>query len=208
MLSYGHPNRSILPYTIEKNYLDSLIPELNNYPFPDYNSQEVVDEINTLIKFTDSVSNNEEAQKRLKLYDEGFEQYIVKVLGNLGIDIKQLMKDIHDDITPLIVKLKYSYQRIRPNQLAYMLQMRLYPYKSNFSDTPSYPSGHTIQSKVYCEVLSNKYPQYHHQLISLADDIANSRLYMGVHYPSDNKFGQYVSDLILNHPEFKTKYLK
>jgi membrane-associated phospholipid phosphatase len=118
------------------------------------------------------------------------------------------MKDIHNDITPLIVKLKYSYQRIRPNQLAYMLQMRLYPYKSNFSDTPSYPSGHTIQAKVYCEVLSNKYPQYHHQLISLADDIANSRLYMGVHYPSDNKFGKYVSDLILNHPEFKTKYLK
>jgi hypothetical protein len=43
-------------------------------------------------------------------------------------------------------------------------------------------------------------------LKELADDISVSRLYMGVHYPSDTEFANYVVDVVLSHPDFRKKY--
>jgi len=209
MLGYGNPNRKYLQYLNEKNYLDSLLPELNSYPYPDNNSQEAIDEINVLINSTNELSSNTEIKKRYFLYDEKFEEYIINVLSNKGIpyeDVSNIVKDLHNDIVPIITKLKYNYQRVRPLQLSFLFQMSLYPYQCKNCDTPSYPSGHALQSKIYCEVLGNKYPKYYNQLMELANDISKSRIYLGVHYPSDCTFANYVGNVILNHPEFKRKY--
>jgi membrane-associated phospholipid phosphatase len=84
--------------------------------------------------------------------------------------------------------------------------MRLYPFESQTSNTPSYPSGHAVQSILYAEVLGNKYPKFYKQLQALAADISESRLAMGLHYPSDVIFAEYVTELCLNHPDFKKKY--
>jgi len=120
MLAYGNPNRTYLPYLIKETFLDSLLSELYSYSYPDNNSQEVIDEINQLIELTGSIENNEEAKNRFKIYDENFQSYLISALANTGIpkeDIENLVKEIHEDITPLIVKLKYNFQRIRPFQL-------------------------------------------------------------------------------------------
>lgn len=209
MVAFGNPNRRLLPYFKTETYLDTLLPELNSYQYPDNNSQEVVDELKQLVELTNSISENEELQNRFKIYDTDFENYIINVLSNNGIpreDVENTVKEIHDDIVPLLVKLKYSYQRIRPMQLSYLLQIRLYPYDSLTANTPSYPSGHALQSKLYCEVLGNMYPQYYKQLKELAADISNSRLYLGLHYASDCNFSEYISELIIQHPDFKKKY--
>lgn len=209
MLSFGNPSRNYLPLLNKPSYLDSLLPELASYPFPNNNGQDVIDEINQLINYTNTLSSDESLQKRYKLYDTDFENYFVNVLSNVGIDreeVSDTIKQLHDDITALILKLKYQYQRVRPFQLSHILSMRLYPFESETANTPSYPSGHTIQSKVYADVLGNKYPNYYKQLQGLSDDISQSRLSLGVHYPSDVLFGQYVAELITNHPEFKKKY--
>ncbi len=182
MLPFGNPIRSVLPYFKRETFLDSLIPELSNYPYPDNNSQEVIDEVNKLIQFTNATSENKEAQSRFEIYDENFEEYIIDVLVYKGIadrkEVEGLIRDLHEDILPLLVKIKYNYQRIRPIQLSYLLEMKLYPFASKSNDTPSYPSGHTYQSKIYCEVLGNKYPKYYKQLQELAQDITVSRLYI------------------------------
>jgi len=210
MLGFGNANRRFLPFLKQETYLDTLLPELMSYPYPDANSQAAVDEINQLINYTNSISENEEAQKRYKIYDENLESYIINVLSNTipnsKDEIQELVKNIHNDIVPLIIKLKYSYQRIRPKQLSYIFNMYMYPYFSQTADTPSYPSGHSIQAKIYCEILGNKFPKYYKQLQELARDISESRLYLGLHYESDCKFAEYVSTIILSHPEFKTKY--
>lgn len=209
MLSYGNPSRNLLPYLKTESYLDSLLGELASYPYPNNNGQDVIDEINQLINYTNTLSSDESLEKRYKIYDDDFENYFINVLSNVGIDRNELtdtIRQIHADIIPLIIKLKYHYQRVRPYQLSHILSMRLYPYKSETSHTPSYPSGHSIQSKIYADVLGNKYPKYYKQLQSLSEDIAKSRLAMGLHYPSDIIFGEYVSELIVNHPEFKKKY--
>ena len=209
MLTYGNPNRTLLPYTKKESFLDSLLSELYSYPYPDNNSQEVIDELNQLIGLTNSIADNAEMHQRNNIYDNSFQEYIINVLSNTGIDkqeIAQLIDSIDEDIKPIIVKLKYYYQRIRPNQLAHLLQMNLYPFDSKSADTPSYPSGHTFNSKIYCAVLGNKYPKYYKQLMSLAQDCSDSRMYMGLHYASDAAFGSYAADCVLDHPEFKKKY--
>jgi hypothetical protein len=209
MLTYGNPSRNFLPYLKIESYLDSLLGELASYPFPSNNGQDVIDEINQLINYTNTLSSEEVLQKRYKLYDNDFENYFVNVLSNMGIDrqeISDIIRQVHDDILPLLVKLKYHYQRVRPYQLSHILSMRLYPFESSRANSPSYPSGHSIQSKLYAQVLGNKYPKYYKQLQELANDIGESRLAMGLHYPSDIIFGEYVCELVLNHPEFKKKY--
>lgn len=209
MLTYGNPSRNLLPYLKTESYLDSLLGELASYPFPSNNGQDVIDELNQLINYTNTLSSDENLQKRYKLYDTGFEEYFINVLSNVGLDRQEVtdtIRQVHDDVIPLIVKLKYHFQRVRPNQLSHILSMRLYPFDSETANTPSYPSGHSVQSKLYADVLGNKYPKYYKQLQALAADISESRLAMGLHYPSDILFSEYVSELALNHPEFKKKY--
>ena len=209
MLSYGNPSRQFLPFLKTETYLDSLLGELASYPYPSNNGQDVIDEINQLINYTNTLSSDETLQKRYKIYDEEFEEYFINSLSNSGADralITSLIKEIKKDIYPLIIKLKYHYQRVRPYQLSHILSMRLYEFDSKTANTPSYPSGHGIQSKVYAEVLGNLYPKFYKKIQELAEDIGNSRLSMGIHYPSDLLFGEYVSELIIKHPEFKKKY--
>ena len=209
MFTYGNPSRNLLPYLKTDSYLDSLLGELASYPFPSNDGQDVIDEINQLINYTNTLDSDEVLQKRYKLYDTNFEGYFINVLANVGIDRQEVtdtIKQIHDDVVPFLIKLKYHFQRLRPYQLSHNLNMRLYVFESVTANTPSYPSGHTVQSKLYADVLGNKYPRYYRQLQGLAADIAESRLSMGLHYPSDVLFSEYVAEVCLNHPEFKKKY--
>ena len=70
MLSFGNPTRNLLPYLKEKSYLDSLLGELSSYPYPRDNGQDVIDEINQLINYTNTLSSDENLQKRYKIYKE------------------------------------------------------------------------------------------------------------------------------------------
>ena len=62
MLTYGNPSRNFLPYLKTESYLDSLLPELASYPFPKNDGQDVIDEINQLINYTNTLSYDEMAQ--------------------------------------------------------------------------------------------------------------------------------------------------
>lgn len=208
-LSYGNPNREFLNPLKESTYLDTLLDELQNYPPPAADSAEVQTEINAVISLCDSLSSDKVTESRYLFYDTEFENYIINVLAETGIskeEVENTVKQIHDDIIPLLVKIKFHYQRIRPNQLAFYYNLPLFPYTSKTISSPSYPSGHTYQAKIYCEVLGNKYPKYYQSLQRLAEDISVSRLYLGVHYHSDIEFAKYCADLVLNHPDFKSKY--
>ena len=207
-LGFGNPTKEYLLFLRSETYLDSLLSELKNYEPSKNDSEETQQELKVIIEACDNLYLDPQARDRYQEYDEKFEEYIVKVLSQKvpKQDIEDIVMQIHDDITPLLLKLKYHYERIRPKQLALHFNMPLYPYTSKSSDTPSYPSGHTFQAKVYCEVLGNRYPQYYNSLKRLSEDIAVSRVYMGVHYPSDIEFAKYCADVVLNHPDFKEKY--
>lgn len=208
-LVYGNPNRVMLGHLKSETYLDDLQQDFFKYPPPKNDSAEVQEELQEIILLTDELAKNDFLQKRYDLYDEGFEKYLVNVLEKQGIpkeSVQRIVQSLHDDIIPVLVKTKFYFQRIRPQTLAYYYNLPVYPFESKTAISPSYPSGHTFQIKIYCEVLGNMYPQFYHSLMALAEDVSKSRIYMGLHYKSDIEFGKYMADMVLNHPEFKKKY--
>jgi hypothetical protein len=208
-LRFGNSNRTILVYLKTENYLDSLLPELSSFPPPENDSKEVYQELNQLIEYTNFLEQDEQLRRRYELYDGDFENYIIERLVNVGIDkqeLEKIVREIHDDILPLLVKLKVTYNRVRPYQLAFYKGLNLYPFKSATADSSSYPSGHTYQARIYAEVLGNMYPKFYKALHDLANDISWSRLYLGVHYASDMEYALYSAEVVLKHPEFRKKY--
>lgn len=210
-LQYGNPDRRNQHYLNQTSYLDSLLDELKSYSFSANDSEETKSEIAELISTTNELanSNNEELFRRFDIYDKAFEEYMSQSLVKSGIslpEVDMLLQSVKQDIKPLLVKLKYHFQRPRPYQLSKMLDLELISFSSVAADSPSYPSGHTFQSRVYAEVLGNAYPQFHKALHELATDIMWSRIYLGLHYPSDCQYADYVAQVVCSHPEFKKKY--
>ena len=208
-LVFGNPDRKSLYYLNRETFLDNLLGEFAKYPPPKNDSTEVQEEMQEIMQLTDELAKNEFLQKRYNLYDTDFESYLVDVLEKQGVNsdvTKRTIKDLKEDITPVLVKTKFYFQRIRPHALAYYYNLPLYPFESFTAFTPSYPSGHTFQSRVYCEVLGNMFPQFYNSLIGLTEDISRSRIYMGVHYKSDVEYAKFMANAVINHPEFKKKY--
>ncbi len=75
---------------------------------------------------------------------------------------------------------KYAYWAIRPNQLDPTL-MTLFPNPSH----PSYPSAHASLSSGRAETLAYLFPRDAEFFRNLAVEVSNSRLWGGIHFPSD-----------------------
>jgi len=212
-LSFGTPNQYNLILLDQESCLDSLLTELKNYPFPANESEIVSQEIKELIGYAEHLKKDEpsakEMLKRFMVYDADAETFMINKLRSVGIDDKELrdtITEVKKDISPLLIKLKYFYNRPRPYQLAYIKKLPLHAWKSISADSPSYPSSHAFQSRIYAEVLGNMFPKYYKALHEVATDIMWSRLYLGVHYESDNEFSTYMADIVLKHPDFTKKY--
>jgi len=186
---------------LDQNYGDSLNPPLNA-------SETVKDELNAI---TEAISNitekeNEEHFRRFKKYDRSLLQTITSVFMEKGIDIEKLAFDINDDIAPTIVKLKQKYQRPRPYQLGEYYKIQLFPFETFSGHSPSYPSGHTLQAYCILNVVGNKYPQTYNFCKRMIDDVAYSRVHLGLHFPSDNDASFIIGQEILKLKSFSEKY--
>ncbi len=207
-LAYGNPNKEVLDLIVKESFLDSVFMELKNEPIPSNDSELTKDELNEIVDSIAAVSDeeNQEYLKRYKAYDKNLSQTIVSIFKEENIDVENYCTEIAKDLKPLISKLKYHFQRPRPYQLAYAYKLKLFPYKSSTDDSPSLPSGHTLQAFVILNVIGNKHPQVYKFCKEIIEDIANSRVYLGLHYPSDNDFAKLVGSKILKNPEFTKKY--
>jgi len=100
---------------------------------------------------------------------------------------------------PLVEYLKLYYNRPRPFQLAAYHNLPLYPHVEHGSTESSYPSGHTFLSMMVYDYYGRRYPQLRKHLLQMVLDIADTRLAIGVHYPSDNLFAYQVYHYLKPH---------
>jgi len=112
---------------------------------------------------------------RGKTYNDGY-------TGKLGLSL-----------VPIISKIKDYYNRPRPKQLAESLGMKFSGDYLESAQTPSYPSGHTIQAYVVALYLSEQFPELEEELLKIAEIISQSRIDRGVHFPSDIDYGREVA---------------
>ena len=108
-------------------------------------------------------------------YDQ---EYINKVLAESAILIKEL---------------KNKFNRPRPEQLAPYFGIDLNLLKSRTAHTPSYPSGHSTQSKLIAEIYGAQYPQHRQNLLKAAEECGAGRIMAGLHYPQDHSAGKYLA---------------
>jgi hypothetical protein len=207
-LKYGNPTKEIKASMIEKSYLDDLFPLLKENTPPDNDSDLTKEEINELIGLVEDISleDNEKVFKRYVFYDRNLKQAIVNSFRDTEFDLEKLINDIVFDTKPLIFKLKYFFNRPRPYQLASVFKANLFPFNSKSAHTASYPSGHTIQAAVILNVIANLSPNNYEKSKKMIEDIGYSRLYLGVHYATDNDFSFKVAQEIIKHPNFTKKY--
>lgn len=208
-VTWGNPSQRVLPYLEpHKSFLEKHIPKFTKFPFPKNSSKATQEELNQLVDYVEEVKADKDALRRYKAYDASLTKVFARVimennLGEKGVDI---VDKLLDDTLPLMLKLKFYFQRPRPFQLAEYYKLKLFPYDSKSADTPSYPSGHAFQARLITHVLGNHFPDKYDFFENLSKDIEYSRLYLGVHYQSDVDYSLYIAETIMRDKDFKAKY--
>jgi len=90
--------------------------------------------------------------------------------------------------------LKVHFQRPRPFQVAYYTNQKLHPMTTLSGQSPAFPSGHACQGRFLTKVITKDNPTKRVELSKLSEQISKSRIIMGVHYPSDNFFGERIAN--------------
>ncbi len=106
------------------------------------------------------------------------------------------LKDITKDTSPIILKLKYHYNRPRPQQLANAKGLKFHQEPLDSAKTPAYPSGHATQGRLIAKILSDKFPKHESEINKLGNELGTGRLVAKVHYPSDDLFGKELGDAL------------
>lgn len=106
---------------------------------------------------------------------------------------------IDSQVDPILFYLKEAINRPRPYQVAYALNLPLFPLIHSDANTAAYPSGHGLTASVMSEYYSRKHPQLRVELQKLGDRMMNSREIVGVHYPSDTQVGKDMCKIIFDN---------
>ena len=107
--------------------------------------------------------------------------------------IEEELDSLLDQSAKFVMELKYKYNRPRPYQIAEFYGIDLNGLELDTMKTPSYPSGHSVQSRLVAEYYIRKYPQHKKGLIAAAEECGQGRVKAGWHFPSDHKVGVMIA---------------
>jgi hypothetical protein len=210
-LRYGNLTKELQSQLEVKNIFTEYLAEFSFIEYPNYyeSSQEII----SIIKTQESAEKSgkwEAIKSFCDLWDSDLILALEKTLDMLDIPFDdeyiEYLTKVTEDLGSFIVQLKNHYQRPRPFQVAFYTEQNLHPYDSVSAQSPSYPSGHAMQSFLIFNIIAYHYEDKKEQLLKIAKQIADSRIIMGIHYPSDNAFGiQVVKELMLKD-DIKEKY--
>lgn len=205
-LKYGKINREDLSYLMAQDEtLTKVVEQFKDFPYNDTKkTKEEIEAIIAVQKKAMASPNWKQYLEFCKDADEDLHDTISSHLATLGIEIEpELLENFNDEIGLVITSLKRHYNRPRPYQVAYYTEQDLNPFETITGNSPAYPSGHACQGWFTCLYLAKKYPEKKEQLMTLAKMIENSRVILGVHYPSDNEFGKKIAETLINIPDFE-----
>ena len=106
---------------------------------------------------------------------------------------KSIAKKLIKESAPVIMKLKKYHNRPRP----YELDKKLSAFVMKSMQTPSYPSGHSVQGVLIGSALKMKYGKS--AFMQTAKNISYSRRVAHAHYKSDSKMGEDLGNSMFKH---------
>lgn len=206
---YGNPTIEQLPYLQRASPLDHIIEDTAFMGCPLNAAAETVKELKELSTKTRQLQTVESMREHYTSYDRDMVQYFKKGLMLAGVNDETmaiLLENLIEDTFPIIIKLKYKYQRPRPYQLAAYHNIPLYYFSSYSADSPSFPSGHAFLGTVICGVIGKLFPNISIHMHRLSHDFNESRMYLGLHFKTDIEAGVIFGNLVLQDKWLKNKY--
>jgi acid phosphatase (class A) len=168
---------------------------------PKNDSKTTRQEIETIQKEVNGASK--ELQVEYKMTDKDTSYYIKEYLNEVGLEYSDdVIEYLEEQSTPVTRHYKNRFNRPRPYQIAEKLKIPFKKFKTGTANTPSYPSGHTVQSYVVANYYSEKYPEHKDELRKMADKSAYGRVVAGLHYPSDYRAGIQLADELVKYMNF------
>ena len=152
---------------------------------PENTSHFTVQELMDMSELTRNLSSSEKDLVIMVDVDPNsvFEKMIKK--HNLK-NHKDQLKKAWGIIKPIILNLKWKFNRPRPYQLAEAYGIDLKVLVTDTHHTPAYPSGHTAEAAMMGYILAEHYPHLSSEIFDKIDLAGKARVLQGVHYPSDN----------------------
>jgi len=192
----------------EDNVFTRNLEMFQKEPYPSV--QETKDEVQELTETIKSRMQSEswlEIRNFLNQADVNIHGIIGSYVVEMGIEYKdEYFKKIYSKLSSFTLALKNFYNRPRPSQFSYYSSQGLTAFTSRSANTPSYPSGQTLQSYFICKVIAFHNPEKEKEIMEIADTIATTREVLGVNYKSDNLFSQYIVDELIQLKPVKDIY--
>lgn len=202
-IKYGNPTERLAFLSSKNNKLLSWFYQSKNFNkilklSPSNNSVITKNDISTIL---DKMSNvSQEDILFAEAAEEDFTELFIVLVRDRGFHIPRKNIDyIINQTDPLLFSLKDKINRPRPAQLAYYMGIELFPLIHSDANSAAFPSGHTLDSKNVCRYLCLKFPSISKELMDLQYKISQSRIYTGLHYPSDEEVSLLISDIIWNN---------
>jgi len=178
-------------------FMDFDIKQFMSTPPPRNSSNKTFTEIRNLEKLDLDIDVN--AADKTK-------EYFQNRIESFGLNYpKETIDNLVKDSRGIVHILKYYYNRPRPKQVAKALGLKFHSEPLKSGTTPSYPSGHSAQSRLIARYLCHVYPGYEKEIMELADEVSNSRLVAKIHYKSDSDFGIELGDALYKHYKYNRK---
>lgn len=133
----------------------------------------------------------------IKKIDYNANYYLYKFLNKINIKFPiDEFKELYSIMNSVLTNTKNYFNRARPYQLSKYYDLEINVLASNTHHTPSYPSGHTLYTRLACNIVSDKFPNLKNELDRITGITANCRIVQGVHYSSDNKASIILTDYL------------
>ena len=158
----------------------------NVLPMPPENTSDfTIQELMKMSELTQTLTSQE--KDLVYMVDDNPSHVFAKMIKKHGLkDHSEEFKRTWNITKPIIMNLKWKFNRPRPYQLAKAYGISIKVLETKTHQTPAYPSGHTAWAAMMGYILAEHYPEHSSEIFDKIDLAGKARVLQGVHYPSDN----------------------
>ena len=176
-------------------------------PPPSNTSQTVQKELRIISEQTSRRTNDD--YDLIFRIDEDIDPFYIRLLKSYQLEYPKRYIDLfYDIVEPILLNTKSYWNRPRPVQLAKFYNIDIEQITTDTIHTASYPSGHTVYSRLVRNILVDLYLDLSKSLDIIVEKTAEARIKQGVHYPSDNSASIIFTDYVYKKLEPKLKKYK